>query len=441
MPAVIDAKAPAAHLPSPTAPSERLVALDFTRGIALLGILLVNIQFFSEPTANALNPEPPPGVWNYVAHYIVAIFCESRFYPLFSMMFGMGLALQWMRTPAGSFLPMYARRLAFLGLLGLVHGILLWYGDVLFMYSTIGFFVMFAVRLSPLVLITVGGSIAAAYLVLAVGLSAIGWGGQPPATAKLPPADVQGPREMGFANMFELWKVAGPFGPGYKAAESLAFREGPFVEATIYRAAGYATIMVISAFSFWWHALAMFLIGAGLMKAGFHKPGRDGLARRCAIVGLGVGLPLSVAGALLFDPAATLRNLPAVACMILASTIMPLGYLGLAAVIARRFARAGPVRWIAATGRMGLTSYLLETVICTGLMYHWGLALFGRFDHAQQLLIALGVYAAVVGIANLWMALFSIGPAEWLWRSWTYFRPVAMVRRSTGAAPPGTVSG
>lgn len=437
------------NTPAPVSSADRFTAMDFTRGFALLGILLVNIRFFGGPMAEAMVPIPPEPLADQLSYYFNKIFCESRFYPLFSTLFGMGLALQWARS-GDRFLRLYPRRLVLLALMGLCHGLFLWYGDILFMYSTVAFFVMFLVRFSSKTLLRLGVAMAVLFAVMTSGLGALGMFTPPasPASDEAPAAlapetlepDAEPePRRTGFEHMFSTMNPEGPFSPAFVRAETLAYRDGPFAEAMLYRVFGYLMILVVSALSFWWHALAMFLIGAGLMKAGFHERGRERLASGLALWGLGLGLPLSTGAAFVMDLSNPLRMGLGSLMGMLAATLMALGYLGATTVLARRFASSIPVRVVARAGQMGLTCYLLETVIATGLMYHWGFGLFGSFSHAELLGVAVAIYAGVVLAANAWMGVFSIGPMEWIWRSWTYLRPLPV--RSTTHAGGGRVSG
>jgi uncharacterized protein len=85
---------------------------------------------------------------------------------------------------------------------------------------------------------------------------------------------------------------------------------------------------------------------------------------------------------------------------------------------------------IARVGRMGLTSYLLESILATAIFYHWGLAWFGQTTRVERLGLTVLIYLAVLLIANLWLRAFHYGPMEWLWRSFTYLRPQPMLKRS-----------
>ena len=126
----------------PTSERDRIGALDAVRGFALLGILFVNMRFFAMPVGfyEQWAPAENATTLDALAHWFIKIFCESKFYPLYSMLFGMGLVLQRASVleRGRAFTPLYLRRLSVLFLIGLVHAFCLWYGDILLIYSVAG---------------------------------------------------------------------------------------------------------------------------------------------------------------------------------------------------------------------------------------------------------------------------------------------------------------
>jgi len=146
---------------SPVEPPARLLGLDVARGIALLGIFVVNIQFFSQAFGHFTFPVPESGDWlTRALFYVQGVFFTGRFYPLFSMLFGMGLVLMLTssrrRGAEKSFTRTYFRRLGALFVIGLAHGLGLWYGDVLLTYSLCGVVMLLCRNWPPKALIPVG---------------------------------------------------------------------------------------------------------------------------------------------------------------------------------------------------------------------------------------------------------------------------------------------
>ena len=129
------------HL-SPTAPGERIDLLDALRGFALIGILAVNVRYFSTPTYLAVSGGSwGAGPMDHTVDVLTHFFVEGKFYSLFSFLFGVGFALQMARTRlrGTAFVPFYTRRLFILLLIGMVHTYFLWFGDILVAYAVLGF--------------------------------------------------------------------------------------------------------------------------------------------------------------------------------------------------------------------------------------------------------------------------------------------------------------
>jgi uncharacterized protein len=185
-----------------------------------------------------------------------------------------------------------------------------------------------------------------------------------------------------------------------------------------------------------WRAAGMMLLGMALYKLGVLS-GKCSTRLYASLVGAGVaiGIPLIAYG--------VHRN---VACgwdvrysfflesqwNYWGSIIVALGWIG-AVMLACRSAAIGPaLRPLAAVGRMALTCYLMQTIICTTIFYGHGFGAFGRMDRWQQLLVVLGVWAFQLAFAPLWLRRFRFGPFEWLWRSLTYMRRQPFRRGAAG---------
>ncbi|MBX3392290.1 MAG: DUF418 domain-containing protein [Phycisphaeraceae bacterium] len=159
--------------------SDRLGAIDTCRGLALLGIFMVNITIFSGPIGDmlkALPPAPTEGITEHIAHYFTAIFFSGKFYPLFSLLFGAGLILQMssVERRGGRFVPLYLRRLVVLAVIGLSHAIVLWYGDILFIYAFAGLAMLLLRKLRPSTLFILAGVLFGLITVVTLGAAAIG---------------------------------------------------------------------------------------------------------------------------------------------------------------------------------------------------------------------------------------------------------------------------
>lgn len=456
---------------------ERIVGLDLARGFALLGIFLVNIQFFSEPFGRMIDiPSPPTGssALDGFWFWFVLIFCSGKFYPLFSTLFGIGFMIQLERARRAErkFVPAYLRRIGFLCLLGLAHGLLLWYGDILFIYSFCAALLFGAVMIfkpGARGLLWTGVVLVVLSTLLGGAVNLVLGGGPPsaetdqvdsattqpastqPATAPstqpatqtteaatreaaatAPAPQERSPSRRLFAAMRANEVRQGPASPVWLETETEAYRDGPYTEALIFRAMTFGMMIFFTLLGFGLHVLGMFFIGAGLYAAGVFAPGRLAWHRTAIVLGLLVGLPVVLLG--VYGHRLTGEGMPLWlmgALNMLGGPLMSLAYLGAAVLLAASGAVPVIVRAISRVGRMALTNYLTETTVATFIMYHWGLGWFGSVYPAQQVLIVVCVYGALIITSAIWLRFFQFGPMEWLWRTVTYWRPQPLLRERT----------
>ncbi len=474
--------------PSPLAPvteSSRIDAIDAVRGFALLGIFMVNIGMHGDAFGLYFDPMPPAGSSgsDRVVHYFVKVFCEGKFYPLFSLLFGIGLALQWQRARAAGrrLLGTGLRRLAVLSLFGLAHGLLLWYGDILFIYSIAGLLLLLLIDARPRTLAIVGACLMGVCALAGTGLGTLGAletlsrereaaavaqveteaSAQSGAadesdadasdhsltTEDAAPADEtpdeadSGPKTpieralAVFQDPSQMQGVGGPLSsPVWLEAETEAYRDGPYGQALFFRVVTFASMLVFCALGFWWNVAAMLLFGAAMLKAGLFEPRNAHWHRRFVVVGLFLGIPAGLLHAFLPVIAPPWVYMVAGNVLVMVGgPLLSIGYLGVITLIVRSGAARAATDAIAKVGRMALTNYLMQTVISTGIFYWWGLGLFGETTKTERVGIVLGIYAAQVVFSVAWLRFFRFGPMEWVWRSLTYLRPQPMLRRA-GAA-------
>lgn len=457
-------------MPDPTAvgpvrESDRLLALDATRGLALLGILLVNIQSFAEPFGAFIAPGPGPdeGTLNRFLWLLGKVFWEGRFYPLFSMLFGMGLVIQWSRAKAAgrSFLPSTIRRLMVLTIVGALHATLLWYGDILFMYGICGLLMLSLVGLRPKILLVIAGSLVAFVSVVAIGLGGLmlvtegAEESEAPATqveqdadgteeadASAPDpaltdetnAEVDSPRPEGpfweLMRGFRSGTIADPSDPLYMELETRAFRDGPYSQAFLFRVMTWAWFLAFSLIGFGWDIIAMFCLGAALIKLNIFSAERTKWHLVMVLAALFVAVPVSVLTvyAQMQSGAWFLYSVSAPVTYIF-GPLISLGYLSMIALIVNAGVLQRATRVLAAAGRMAFTNYLMQTVIATAIFYHWGFGLFGSFDRTERVITVAMIYATQLVLSVVWLRWFTMGPAEWLWRAATYLRFTPILRR------------
>lgn len=398
---------------APVAATERIQVLDVLRGLALLGIFLMNIEFFSRSLLEVSTgiESSLTGV-DWLADAFVYVFVRGKFWTLFSLLFGMGFAVMLERgRERGGFGAVYSRRLLVLLLIGVAHALLLWPGDILVPYALTGFVMLLLFRNTPVARLWKWG--LALYLVPTV-LMWMMVGGI--ALAQLDPAgadEVAAEIASGTARMREDYARAAP-----------VYSDGTFAEVTAQRWRdaklqwSWFPMMIPG-------ILGVFLIGAWFMRSGVmrdaaaHRP----LFRRLLLVGLPLGALLAVAAMpLLIDTPLTEPTVQLAAgtmLMTIGNLLLCLAYLS-ALVLATLGPLPGLRDWLAPVGRMALSNYLLQSAFFTTVFYGYGLGMWGQVPRAWQVVLALGFFLLQVLLSRLWMRHFRYGPVEWLWRALTY---------------------
>jgi uncharacterized protein len=404
--------------PVPSGPADRLFYLDVLRGFALLGVLLSNIQCWFRAPRGTLNLSYSAfsGVWNDVASWLLRAVVESKFIFLFSILFGVGLAIQLGRfEQAGArFWGFATRRLAVLLVIGLVHATLLWNGEILVPYAVIGFLVLPFLHRRPRTLYAWVIGVWALILVLMLAGRVKVMLGQP-----FPVPTAQDILEMDQDELRSIDRLASHY------------LSTSWLEVTRFRIVDYARVLQDSVSSMF-VLFANMLTGIALWRSGMlrnpaaHRRGLLRFARwavpagfllhaiyasKVAIRVWGYGQPWVVRSAL-----------PAVVdlAMIVGAVVFSLG-IGAAVLLV-----ATDERWqqrlspLAAMGRTALSTYLVQSAVMTAVFYGWGLGYYNRMGPAAGAVLGLAFYAAQLGLSSAWVRHFRFGPAEWLWRSATY---------------------
>ncbi len=431
----------APHLPppvsvlAPVAEADRLPGLDVARAIALLGIFFVNASIFGQPFATIMDPRLPAGesALGQGFYWFTMVFCAGKFFPLFSMLFGIGLAiiLDSARTKGRGYVGVFLRRLFMLGIMGALHVFLLWPGDVLLIYATIGLWMLVLAPLSPRVLVYIGLSVLAVGLLIGGGLSGVSAAMQAgtEVVAKPMPEGTT-PFEQWLA-VLKDWNQTEQYDSRLGPLETTIMQNGPFLHAAALRGLNYAFSWSYVIFVMFWVILPCFCFGAALMKSGFVHGRLPDWRRRFILLGLGVGLPLNLFAAwAIQDAHVPWRAVAANVSMCLGGPMMSLMYLSLILNWVEAVPHKLVPRVLGRLGQMGLSGYILESVLMSAVMLHWGLGWFGQTSWADRGLLVLGLYALILAIANVWMWLFRFGPLEYLWRTWTYLRVPPLMRGS-----------
>jgi len=392
----------------PVGEAARQPLLDLLRGFALLGVFMMNIDFFARPLlAYGTGMAAGEGL-DAVAAWWVYVFVQGKFWVLFALLFGIGFALMRERAlRAGRpFVGPYLRRLLLLAIFGIAHIVLLWPGDILLAYAV-----------AALGLLLFGGlrgaaaGLLGATLYLGVVLLLGGFG-----------LFLQDAPE---AVLVDIRSDLAAFAARVDAA-AVVYASGDFAAVTRQRIADYRELLAGALVFQWPMMLGVFLIGRWLVDSGRL---REPAAHRGFFLGLAVaGLLLGTAGVLAslsfgtrFDAVADAAPATlAQAWMAAGSLPLSLAYLALFVLLAGTAAGGRLLGLLAPAGRMALTLYLMQSLLASLVFYGYGLGLAGELGRAAQLGFVMLVFALQLVFAHWWLARFTMGPLEWLWRAGTY---------------------
>ncbi|MBK5942520.1 hypothetical protein CCR79_01310 [Halorhodospira halophila] len=400
--------APPGGIPQgPMGTGQRLESLDTVRGAAVLGILVINIQLFAMPVAGLLSPTLLGGFegWDYAVWAVGHVFFEGKFIALFAALFGAGTVLLAERHRAAGINPwiVHRRRMLALAAIGLAHGILLWMGDILLIYAVMGLLAFLFIDRTPRALMAWGVTLYTLPILLTM---AAGWG-----LTLLPTA--------GFIKLAS----ASPSVHEEITAAIEAYQGGWLTQMEQRLPEAFTRYLIGTPARLGWLTLGCMLIGMAAYRSGFLTGAWSQQAyARIARYGLGIGVPLSILGIAYRE----WRDWELLSGFFFSTQLnqlaVPLIAAGWAALIILACQRGwlgflhGP---ITAVGRTALSSYLLQSLLCTLIFYGHGLGLYGEVDRPAQLLVVLGLWGILLIAAPLWLRMFRMGPAEWLLRQAT----------------------
>jgi uncharacterized protein len=379
---------------APIQEKNRIVALDITRGIAILGIFLVNMpSFFSPMLYVDMNT-----YWTETRDILVFngidIIAQASFYTLFSFLFGYGFIIFTKRVAEKnlSVQKYFSRRLSVLLLIGVIHAFFIWHGDILITYAIVGFLLLWMRNMSSKAMIWTGVLLIVLtnvlmFLLLLLSLMV-----------------------MGDMDLYEEFTV--------HAAQSLeVYANGTFMEITKQRIADWSFVNISNFVFIVLSVLPMFLFGAAAAKSNLLEKVEEKLnvIKKLWVFTLIISLMFKLL------PYYTERNFavdyvqdglggPASAIFYFLSVVL---------ITRKEFGLKllSPFKYV---GMMSLSNYLLQSIVCTFIFYSYGLGLYGTFTPFYGVLLVIGVYTLQIIISKLWVSEFYYGPMEWLWRAGTY---------------------
>ena len=451
---------------TPLESGARIAGLDAIRGVALLGILLANVRQMFLPWEVAAFAVPGRNGNDLLAWLDWGFFdslVDLKFITLFSLLFGAGFALQGERLAerGAEFAGIYVRRLAILALFGLAHGLLFYPAEVLLPYAIAGLLLYAARGLStdnlyrigvvligatiawgfqlgalgrvsvPITLATVAALAAAAVglwgknwrlalavmaLILLVSMIALllhwdpqDWGesiATEYARAKQQLAAIRASDPASWPREFAARQQAGP---------------GALLRL---HAEQYSLMLAFFGVILLWRTLGLFMIGAALVRSGVIRNAPLAAWRRVSLIGLGIGLPLSLLATVLQAQEMHGNSDWRWPEWLHVASAFPLA-IGLGARVMLN-ENMGRRRWwyvrMESAGRMALSNYVGQSVVMATLAEPWGFGLYGQLGGPTLTALAFVVFFALAALSHAWLAHYRMGPLEWLWRCGTYAR-------------------
>lgn len=392
--------------------NKRIFEIDGIRGFALLGILMMNIMSFAGPDLDdsfaGTRSEIYTGFWNELSLFFINTFVTTNFYTMFSFLFGLGFYIFLSRAEKKdqSTAALFLRRLGLLLVFGLLHGILLWYGDILWTYAITGLFLLLFYKFKPKVNLLIAVILLVITSIMVILSSA--------AVYVMNAADTgSGLETEGFVFSLNMTETIlnGTYG------------DIVLMNAAVLGLSVAGAVFVIP------NVLAMFLLGLYAGQKGYFANLKEhtGLLRKVAVIGIGIGLPVKIFTGYLTtyqshdDVFVQLAQLSST----IGGPLMSLGYIAALALILLKLPKM--VKLLQPVGQMALTNYIGQTVIMLGIFYAGGW--FNSIEAVWFIPIALGVFILQLIVSSIWMKFFAYGPLEWIWRNFTYLKVMPIRKR------------
>jgi uncharacterized protein len=400
----------------PVQKQERFQVVDIVRGFALFGILMVNIQMTGQSSSDLWEPRGS----NTVAFFIMETFFSSKFYSMYSLLFGLGMSLQMLRAEGQQvpFVWRYLRRLFWLFVIGGLHALLVWEGDILTLYAILGLVLVLCRKLKPGLLVGI-----------ALGLIAL-------------QVAAFGPAQQWYSHHTS---AVSNYGMGQYQID-LMFRTGTYPQLVEFRLESWFPVwltqniaaegsfgMGLAAFGLFLlqtiNIAGFFLLGLAAGKAGVFQDVEGHLRfwRRLFWIAFPIGLVINIGGDAWVNGLYAQANETGLSgweyqLMYAVYGLMPVltfGYISGLVLLSRKWKF---LRFWAPAGQMALTNYLVQNIFSTWLFFGYGFGLYADIPGMWVILIAVGLYALQLVASNLWLKRFRFGPAEWVWRSLTYWK-------------------
>jgi len=385
---------------APVSSGERIHVIDVLRGFALFGVLAFNMFFFS---GARFELAAWPEALDRAIYLLTRLFIEAKFYSLFSLLFGWGMAVQMSRAEkrGAKAASLLVRRLLVLLLFGTIHALLIWSGDILMLYAQMGLLLLLFRKRSNRTLLVASGLA----LLLAIVM-------------RIPGGAMDAFRE-GYANLTRFLHI-GTLGPA-------VISTGSYAEITRYRLqevlSGEANLLYYIG-----NIFAMFLLGlyVGKRRILHDVAKHQRLILSVMFGGLVLGLTFNTAFVLVIAGSSWIpqaySDLLRVGFRTIGAPSLMLFYVSAIVLLFQRPAWRKRLAPLANLGRMAFTNYITQSIVATLIFYNYGLGLFGRTDPTFALIVTIMIYFTQIRFSAWWLERYQYGPLEWLWRTLTYGR-------------------
>jgi uncharacterized protein len=394
---------------------QRYQSLDAIRGIAVMGILLMNIVVFALPEAASLNPLAygHHSTADWITWGVMVVLVDGKMRGLFSMLFGASMLLVYERAEAGGSdgPSVHVRRMVWLLVFGLLHYYLIWMGDILTLYALCGLLGTFLLHKDEAALRRAAfWLLGISFLLMTLLMTSLFLfkylalkPGADPATLK---------KYLDF--------VADVKGSGGAIERDIALHQGTWIALVLNKLSEDAFAAITSVVMFGLETLGLMAIGMMLLRNGFLTGGWS-IAQyhqtmtRAYLLGIPPLILLELFnGANGFDPVINLS-------LVLAFTMpfrlaVTVGHASLAMIAIKRFGSSAIMGRIEAAGKAAFTNYLGTSILMTLIFYGWGFGQYGMWSRAEIYWIVLPVWALMLLWSKPWLTHFTYGPFEWLWR-------------------------
>ncbi|MBL8546970.1 MAG: DUF418 domain-containing protein [Hyphomonadaceae bacterium] len=400
---------------APIEAARRIKTLDVLRGLAILGILVVNAPFFSAPWQTAINPTLQPlaidqtNAWTW---FVPHVFFEVKFITLFSLLFGASLFLVGGERSDPERGKVLRRRLGWMLLFGVIHGAAIWYGDILLVYAVSGLVVMFARSWRARTLMMVGGVL---YAVLCAFAFLVG------AAISFAPAEVLAEVRT------QVWTPEAP-----TLAATIAGFGGSFAESLSANFDVWSYFIVHELTNTVPRTIAVMMIGLALFKWGFFSGNaRAWVYWLVVVVGAAALAAVAYQAQINYAAGFDFMHMQSRGALLnpALSILITLMYASLLILCVKSGVLGFVTNALAPVGQMAFTNYIAQSLIMTAIFYGGrGLGLYGEVNRETLLMIVAGVWAAQLVWSPLWLSKFRMGPLEWVWRRLSYGKPLAITK-------------